>query len=220
MREIEFLPQHHIQARLNQRLRLTRMWLLIVLALTMVCWALYSRSRIEVLGAELEQVESQMSLIDADLQRMSHLGDEKVLFAAREKLVEHLAGNSPRTAMVRAIAEKLPEEIVLKRLEIEKQTRQVPQHQVAVQRPRRGAKVEMKTETFDRVRVEGFAADDLSLARFLQRMADSKVFQQGRLAFSKDAKFRGQDVRVFAATFYVVAGGAEMNFTQRVGGMP
>ncbi len=219
MKEIEFLPEHHIQSRLNQRLRFTRLWLLVALALTMVCWALYSRMRIEVLGAELEHLESQMSVVDADVQRMARLGDEKRMFAAREKLVKELGGNGPRTAMVKAIAEKLPEEIVLTRLEIERRTRKVAVQQGTTQRRRRGAKAEMKTEMLDRVHVEGFAADDLSLARFLQRMADSKVFQQGQLAFSKDAKFRERNVRVFAATFYVVPDGAEMNFGQWVGGM-
>ena len=219
MKEIEFLPEHHIQVRLNQRLRFTRMWLLVALAMSMVCWALYSRIRIEVLGAELEHVESQMSVVEADVQRMAQLGDEKGVFAAQEKLVKELGGNGPRTAMVKAIAEKLPEEIVLTRLEIGRQTRKVPVQQGTKQQPRRGARAEMKTEVLDRVRVEGFAADDLSLARFLQRMADSKVFQQGQLAFSKDAKFRERNVRVFAATFYVAPEGAEMNLSQWVGGM-
>jgi len=221
MKEIEFLPEHHIQTRLNQRLRFTRMWLLVALAMSMVCWALYSRIRIEVLGAELEHIESQMSVVEADVQRMAQLGDEKKVFAARERLVKELEEDNggPRAAMVKAIAEKLPEEIVLTRLEIGRRTREVPVQQGMKQQPRRGAKVEMKTEILDRVHVEGFAADDLSLARFLQRMADSKVFRQGQLAFSKDAKFRERDVRVFAATFYVAPEDAEMNFAQWVGGM-
>jgi Tfp pilus assembly protein PilN len=150
---------------------------------------------------------------------MAQLGHEKRVFAAQKKLVKELGGNGPRTAMVKAIAEKLPEEIVLTRLEIERQTRKVPVQQGTKQRPRRGAKADMKTEMLDRVRVEGFAADDLSLARFLQRMADSKVFQQGQLAFSKDAEFRERQVRVFAATFYVAPEGAEMDLAQWVGGM-
>ncbi|NIA22091.1 MAG: hypothetical protein GWP05_09065 [Anaerolineaceae bacterium] len=219
MKEIEFLPQHHIQARLNQRLRFTRMWLLIVLALTMVCWALYSRNRIKVLGAELQQIGSQALMLDAELQRMSHLGDQKRLYAAQAKLVKELAGNGPRAALVRAIAEKLPRQVLLTRLEIETMMRQVPKHPATSQRPQRGAKVEMKTEKFDRVRVEGLAADDLSLARFLQQMADSGVFQQGQLAFSKDAMFRKMNVRVFAATFYVVPEGAEVDLMRLTGGM-
>lgn len=204
MKDIEFLPEHHIRARQNQRLRFTRMWLLIVMALAMVCWGLYSTGDGETSRGRLASVESTMSLVDADLQCLTALGKEQQKFGAHKRLVRELTGGGPRAVLVGEVVSHLPEEIFLSRLQVDMLSREVEATGGAAPtaRARRGAKQETKTERVDRVRIEGYAADDLALARFLQSLTDSGLFAKGELAFSKDAEFRGRAVRMFAATFY------------------
>lgn len=208
MKDLEFLPAHHIRARQNQRLRLTRMWLLMVLTLSMVCWAVYSRTRIAFVEGQLELQESEDTVTAIDYQRqlglLKHLGEQQALYQAQKGLVADLIGGGRRGELLIAIAECIPEQVVLTRLEIERQEREV-KDRLGIPAPalrRRGAAPKAKTETVDRVRIEGFAANDLALARFLQNVNEGRRFGQGELGFSKDATFRDRSVRVFAATFF------------------
>ena len=205
MKDLEFLPQHHIRARQNQRLRFLRLWLLAILALSMVCWGFYSRHDIAQARGELAAVMAQMSPAETEEQRklLTELIERERTYMAQAGLVGQLSNLWPRASLVRDVSRCLPEQIVLTRLEIERQTRDVvnqllPPDTTGQRRPAGTTK-----ETVDRVRIEGFAADDLSLSRFLQSMGERQTFQRGELAFSKDATFRGREVRVFAATFYV-----------------
>ena len=205
MRDLEFLPEHHIRARQNHRLRFIRLWLLAILALSMVCWGLYSYNRIAAVRTELADAQKQAAAIETDKHReqLAELSQREKAYQAHAELVKQLSGDCPRARLLRDIAGCLADQIVLTRVEIERQTRDVPVPAAppvlnASRNPSGGT-----TETVDRVRLEGFAADDLSLARFLQDMNDSQVFQRGELAFSKDATFREREVRVFACTSYV-----------------
>jgi len=206
MKDLEFLPEHHIRARQNQRLRFVRLWLLAILALSMVCWGYYSRSGTRRLCEELDSLTSQVPPGEVERQKkqLCELLEREKAYKREGALVEQLSCGWPRAGLVREIARCLPEQIVLTRLEIERQTRDVmgqfPAVEAGVQRGPGGVTAK---ETVDRVRLEGYAADDLSLSRFLQAMADGETFQRGDLAFSKDATFRNREVRVFAATFYV-----------------
>ncbi|MBN2584338.1 MAG: hypothetical protein JXL80_14855 [Planctomycetes bacterium] len=217
MKEIEFLPEHHVRARMDTRLRFTRIWLLTVMAMAMVCLAMYRGNRIEAVRDQLSQVQTELSVVDAELQRIGRLADERDKFLAQRKLVKGIEGNGPRGELIASITSKLPREIILSRLDVDTQSREVPLNGTAAQ-VARGVKAPMKTEVFDRVRLEGYAADDLALARFLQELNETKSYQQSQLAFSKDATFRGKDVRVFAATFYVAPEGVNLDMMQWTGG--
>ena len=199
MKDLEFLPEHHLRAQTNLRLRLVRLWLLIVLALAMVCWTLYSRSGSAAVEATIAATESSLAGVEVGLRRVADQNAELQKYRSQRLLVDELKGGGPRTVLVREIAARLPNEIFLSRLEIVAEKHDGPV--VAV-----GGKPEARPagkETVNRVRIEGFAGDDLALARFLQGLGDSGVFQKGELAFSKDAQLDGRSVRVFAATFYV-----------------
>ena len=101
----------------------------------------------------------------------------------------------------------VPDQVVLTRVEIDRQVRpQRGTERMAVTTSRRrGMKApEPPKEMVDRIRIEGFAKDDLSLARFLQNVSDGEVFEQGELGFSKDAVYNDCPVRVFTATFFAV----------------
>jgi len=205
MKDLEFLPEHHIRARQNQRLRFIRLWLLAILALSMVCWGIYSYNHIAAVRAELRDVQAQAAAIETDKHRaqLAELSQREKAYEAHAELVQQLSGDWSRARLLRDLARCLADQIVLTRVEIERQTRDVPVPAAPpVQNASRGPSGGT-TETVDRVRLEGFAADDLSLARFLQDMNDSQVFQRGELAFSKDATFHEREVRVFACTSYV-----------------
>jgi len=202
MKDLEFLPEHHLRAQTHLRLRFVRLWLLIVLALAMVCWALYSRGGNAVVEAKIAATENALAGVAVGLCRVADQNEELRKCQSQRDLVDELKGGGPRTFLVREIAARLPEEIFLSRLEIVAERHDGQPMAV-------GGKPEAKPggkdgkETGDRVRIEGFAADDLALARFLQGLGDSGVFQKGELAFSKDAQIDERSVRTFAATFYV-----------------
>jgi len=209
MKDLEFLPEYHIRARQNQRLRLTRMWLLSVLTLTMVCWAVFSQARVASVKAHLVAANDKMTVINYERQKkvLEQLRQQEMAYQAQQTLVEQLGADQrgSRTGLLRAMCGLLPDQVVLTRIEVdrhERPTRGGVRPPVATSR-RRGVKPkEPPKQMVDRVRIEGFAKDDLSLARFLQSMNDSRIFEQGELGFSKDASFNDCAVRVFTATFF------------------
>ncbi len=208
MKEIEFLPEHHIRLRRSRRLRLIRLWLIVAMALSMTCWALYRRA--EVAGVRQKVLKNQLearAIEDREVEsKLAELKGREARYTAQADLVDRLAGPRSRTRLVSEIIRHLPGEIVLTRLEVDRRTRRLEPDGAPrpTSRRRRVEKpAEEETRTVDRVRIEGFAANDLSLARFLQDMADGAFFQQGELAFSRDATFHGKEVRAFSATFYV-----------------
>jgi Tfp pilus assembly protein PilN len=207
MKDLEFLPYRYIRARLNQRLRFIRLWLLIVMALAMVCWALYSESSNKAVSNQVLGLETSLSVVDADLQKLKALQAQEQKYLAYGELVKQLSGSGPRTGVLEEVVTRLPDEIFLTRWEVDAQARdsqaQGAASSAAAPNQNRPGQAEVRKEMVDRVRVEGLAANDLALARFLQGLADGGVLQKGELAFSKDAQFRERDVRVFAATFYV-----------------
>lgn len=209
MKDLEFLPQHHIRARRNRRLRLMRLWLLIVLTVSMICWAVVSRAHIEMARYRLAETHQKRTLVNYKQQKetLVRLQAEELRQQKRLELVETLAGDGRgrRTALLSEVCRIIPETVVLTRVEIDRQRREI---EAPAGRPtppvrRRGARApEPTSEEVDRVRVEGFARDDLSLARFLQEMDEATLLERGELGFSKDAVLNKQSVRVFAATFY------------------
>jgi Tfp pilus assembly protein PilN len=218
MKEIEFLPEHHVRARVDTRLRFTRIWLLAVLGLAMVCLTVHRNQRLSLVRGQFTQLETELSVVDAELERLSRSAEQKEKFVAQRKLVLGIEGSGPRHELIASITAALPREILLTRFDVESQSREVslgagPGRPAVV-----GVKAATKMESYDRVRVEGFAADDLALARFLQELNEAPRVQQCQLAFSKDAAFRGKDVRVFAATFYVAPEGVNLDMMQWAGG--
>jgi hypothetical protein len=204
MKDLEFLPQHHIRARQNQRLRLTRLWLLVVLAVSMACWTLYSRARIHLAEDSLAATENTVADMQNQVNMVTGLRQQEATHKAQEALVNQLTVGRPRTELLRELSRCLPDEVVLTRVEMERQEREV-QDRLAMPAPttRRGVAAKPKTEVVDRIRVEGFSLDDISMTRFVQDSSENGVFQKGEVGYTKDAVFRQKDVRVFTATFYV-----------------
>lgn len=109
-------------------------------------------------------------------------------------------------ALLKRISECVPEQIVLTELEIDRHQREVRDRMMLPVRPvqrGRGQAAGPVMETVDRVRVAGFAVDDMSLALFLRKLTDDLGFEMGERAFVKDAQFRERTVRGFAATLFV-----------------
>lgn len=204
MKDLEFLPQHHIRARQNQRLRLMRLWLLVVLAVSMACWTLYSRARIHLAEGSLAATENTVADMQNQVAMVASLRQQEAAHQAQESLVAQLSVGRSRTELLRELSRCLPEEVVLTRVEIERLEREV-QDRLALPAPttRRGAAAKPKTEVVDRIRVEGLALDDISMTRFVQDASENGIFQKGEVGYTKDAVFRQKDVRVFSATFYV-----------------
>lgn len=204
MKDLEFLPQHHIRVRQNQRLRLTRLWLLVVLTVSMICWTLYSRARLSLAEASLSATQRTVADMQSQVSMVADLRQKEAAHLAQVSLVEQLSVGGRRTDLLRELSRCLPEEVVLMRIEMDRQEREV-QDRLAAPAPatRRGPAAKPKTETVDRIRVEGLSADDMSMTRFVQDAAESGVFQKGEVGYTKDAMFREKEVRVFTATFFV-----------------
>jgi Tfp pilus assembly protein PilN len=199
MKDLEFLPEKYLRAQSHLRLRFVRLWLLVVLALAMVCWTLYARSANTLLESKIAATESSLAGIEVGLRRVADQNGELQKFRSQRLLVDEVKCAEPRTLLLREIAARLPDQIFLSRLELVTERHEIP----AVAAGGKSDPKPARTEMIDRLRIEGFAADDLALARFLQGLGDSGVFQKGELAFSKDAQIDDRSVRTFAATFNV-----------------
>lgn len=204
MKDFEFLPEHHIRARRNQRLRLTRAWLLIVLTVSMVCWTLYSKARIATAEAQVVAIRTAVENSRPQVSIVAALRKQEALYLAQRTMVDTLGGGRRRTELLEEIVRCLPDRIVLTRIEIDEHQREVRVGRSPVSRAtrRRGAKQKSSTETVDRIRIEGISLDDMAMTRFIQDVTDGSLVDKGEVGYTKDSMFRGKEVRVFAATFY------------------
>ncbi len=210
MKDLEFLPQHHIRARQNIRLRSVRLLLLTALAMAMICWTVFADTDIERAEVELEQIQTRTASISSDISRLEQLEKLRKVIRDQQQLVQQLNPMRGRSDLIRDLSERLPSELVLTRLDIEVQ-QQAAKGAAPAGRRQRGAKTVTKVELADRLDIEGFAADDLALARFLQEMTEPRAtgldgttvtsFRRGELSFTRDAEFRDKTVRVFRARF-------------------
>ena len=127
MKEIEFLPEHHIRLRRSRRLRLIRLWLIVAMALSMTCWALYRRA--EVAGIRGKVLKNQLEVKAIEDQgvesKLARLKAREAGYAAQADLVDRLDGPRSRTWLVSEIIRRLPGEIVLTRLEVDPHTRRL-----------------------------------------------------------------------------------------------
>lgn len=215
MKDLEFLPEHHLNVQRNVRRRSACMLLLTAVALCMLGWTALANRAIESVQAELALVRAETAQLSGQIVRLEQLEQALKILKDRQLLVEKLNPMRQRSEVMCDLAQRLPAEIVLTRLEVELQ-RQVVQEAktrtAAAASRRRGGKVEQHTETVDRLGIEGFAANDLALARFLQEMTEARAsfsdsgevtaFRRGDLSFTRDAQYRERNVRVFRATFH------------------
>lgn len=221
MKDLEFLPQHHLSVRRNIRLRSVRMLLLTTIVVGMACWTSLTNRAIVGVQVELDGVLAETSQLSGEITRLEQLEKAQKALQERQALVVRLNPLRPRSDVVCDLAQRLPAEIVLTRLEIEMQRQTVQDKSTAASR-RRGAKAESQVQTTDRLGIEGFAADDLALARFLQEMTEPRasgvdgttvtLFKRGDLSFTRDAQYREKSVRVFRATFHAADGEATTTF--------
>jgi Tfp pilus assembly protein PilN len=204
MKDFEFLPEHHIRARRNERLRLTRTWLLVVLTVSMVCWTLYSKARIAAAEDQVAFVKKAIEDSRAQVSIVTALHKQKSLYTAQRTMVDKLGGGHRRTELLEEIVRCLPNRIVLTRVEIDRHDRAVRTGQMPVSRAtrRRGAKQKPATEAVDRIRIEGVSLDDMAMTRFVQDVSDGTLIDKGEVGYTKDSTLLGKEVRVFAATFF------------------
>lgn len=113
MRELEFLPEDYLRARLQRRIGFIRSWLLLALGLAMVLWSLQVGVWVRDARAELQALRGTGSAVDADVAKIKRLRTEAQSYNRRLELLKVLRPRILAADVVATLADLLPEGVVL-----------------------------------------------------------------------------------------------------------
>lgn len=165
MRELEFLPEDYIRARFQRRLGFLRSWLLVAVGLAMVLWSLQMGEWVRDAKAELLALRTAGSAAEADVAKVRMLRAEAQTYQRRQNMLQMLQKRSTFTEVVGAVADLLPEGVVL--------------DAITMNYPDGGPD---KSAT---VRLQGSATKDTAVTLMVAAIESSPVFERAVLVESK-----------------------------------
>jgi Tfp pilus assembly protein PilN len=119
VRELEFLPEDYIRARLQRRVRFIRSWLLLALGLAMVLWSLQMGVWVRDARAELEALEGTGSAVEGDVTKVRNLKAEAESYNRRLELLETLRPRIAVADVMATLAALLPQGTTLDEVDLD-----------------------------------------------------------------------------------------------------
>ncbi len=116
MRELEFLPQDYVRARLCRRLTFVRSWLLVALGLAMVLLSLQMGTWVRRAQAELVALRSAETAVEPDCEKVRMLEAEVRRHRQRAAALASLKRETKAAVALAAVADALPVDVVLDEL--------------------------------------------------------------------------------------------------------
>lgn len=185
MRELEFLPEDYIRQRYQRRIGFIRSWLLLAMGMAMILWSLQMGVWVRDARAELEALQGTDSAVEADVEKVRMLRAEAQFYTRRIELLQTLRKQASATEVVAAVADLLPEGVVLEDVSLDfsdKTDRDGPA-----------------------VRLAGVAPSETVVTRMLGLLEESPAFERAALVESKPLARDAPDRRAFVIEADVVA---------------
>jgi len=121
VRELEFLPPEYLRARFHRRVRFIRTWLLLTMGLAMVLWSLQMGFWVQDAKAELAALCGTGSAVDLDVAKVRMLRAEAQVYSRRLETLRNLRPQVTATERMSALADLLPEGVVVDDVTVEQQ---------------------------------------------------------------------------------------------------
>jgi Tfp pilus assembly protein PilN len=177
VRELEFLPEEYLRARLQRRIGFIRSWLLLALGMAMVLWSLQMDVWVRDAKGELEALRGTDSAVEADVEKVRLLRAEAWSYTRRVELLRTLRPQQTATDVVAALADLVPEGLVLDDVRFERSGKAGSDRMV--------------------LRLAGTAPSETAVTGTLAALEASPAFEGAVLVESKPAAREGAGRRLF-----------------------
>jgi Tfp pilus assembly protein PilN len=177
VRELEFLPEEYLRARLQRRIGFIRSWLLLALGMAMVLWSLQMDVWVRDAKAELESLRGTDSAVEADVEKVRLLRAEAWSYTRRVELLRTLRPQQTATDVVATLADLVPEGLVLDDVRFERSGKAGSDRMV--------------------LRLAGTAPSETAVTRTLAALEASPAFERAVLVESKPAAREEAGRRLF-----------------------
>ena len=119
MRELEFLPEDYLRARFQRQVRFIRSWLLLAMGLAMTLWSLQVGAWVRGAQAELLALAGTGAAVDDDVVKVRMLRAEAEAYNRHLEVLQALKPRIAPTSILAALADRLPEGVVLEDVSME-----------------------------------------------------------------------------------------------------
>jgi Tfp pilus assembly protein PilN len=128
VRELEFLPEDYLRARFQRQVRFIRSWLLLAMGLAMILWSLQVGAWVRGAQAELLSLHGTDSAVDGDVVKVKRLRAEAEAYNRRLDALQAVKPHVTPTRVLIALADRLPEGVVLDDITMEYPENIQPDH--------------------------------------------------------------------------------------------
>jgi Tfp pilus assembly protein PilN len=128
LRELEFLPEDYLRARFQRQVRFIRSWLLLAMGLAMILWSLQVGAWVRGAQAELLSLHGTDSAVDGDVVKVKRLRVEAEAYNQRLDALQAIKPRVTPTGVLTALADRLPEGVVLEDVSMEYPENIEPDH--------------------------------------------------------------------------------------------
>ena len=189
MRELEFLPDDYLRARLRRRIGFIRSWLLLAIGLAMVLYSLQMGTWVRDARAELRALQGTGTVVEGDVAKVRRLRLEARAYSDRIDVADRLRPRTTTTAVLADLVAALPDGVRLQRLEVRWAAGDAAEPAV--------------------VHLDGMAAGEQQVTQAVARLDASSRFGRTILAESRLADTAAAGGRTFALETRVVGADAE-----------
>ncbi|MBW3540252.1 MAG: hypothetical protein KY476_08275 [Planctomycetes bacterium] len=213
--DVDFLPAGYRQERGRRHDRRWRWAVVVVLLALLAAGAIGQRQKLARAEDDLRRLEQTAQQMRTQLQTAEASSARLQVAEARAELAARLQHRICATRLLAAIAGSLPDDVTLSRLELleervasdSRRPRTPSRTEASVQKPPHQLDLDdlssRRRETAGVVVLEGVAADDVAISRFLSGLAGTALFDEQRLVFTDSYELQGASFRSFEVRLQV-----------------
>jgi Tfp pilus assembly protein PilN len=221
MQDIDFLPAEYFQRRVRQQARPWRIAALTLFAALATVAAAGQYLQRQRLQAELDALLPAYQLAAGEQQRLAQMQAKLQTEEQTAGLLAYLRHPWPKTQILRALVDNLPEQVVFDQLRIGRQQRQTQrpaearpasaeQQEDLSKLPPAQRDLRVLQEEYDTsevyVRIEGYTSDSSALYGWLAALGKQRLLAKAELTSLETAAQTGPNLMRFGAVVVVVPG--------------
>ncbi len=200
---VDFLPERIKTQRARLR-RLVRQGYLVVLVLVgVVFWALTSNHRVAKAQAELAMLRDRAGNVQKMLEDRARLQQQQNELMIKERISKSLGSRVNTLDMLAELERLLPQGVSLVSMNLEAVQMQAEAERTVT---RRGGTVDKQAPAVTRVRLTltGMAPNDVDVANFIGQLSASPLFEDVNMGYARTLAYQGHRAREFQASCHIV----------------
>jgi Tfp pilus assembly protein PilN len=206
MRRVNLLPAHLLDAQRRQRQQATGVLLIGVVTVLLASWLAVAVWQVRTLEARTAAVDQQLQPLRQQQQHQARLLQQKQELAQRLSLIQTLREPVPVPAILARISQLAPPQAILRSMVIDVPAAPLaPAAPVAASSRRAAANQQPQPIRPIQIQLDGLASQDAAIARLVSELTESGLFQNVRLADSREMTFQGQPCHQFRVSMEISA---------------